>query len=85
MGKIFSLPKGMNVGISIAEIRMIPYFVLIDNNLDRANYSNHVFFSQLLSSFHRKNSDGMASFEIMFSSQESLTRHIMYRSKCIWL
>ncbi len=68
MGKIFELPNGMNVGISIAEIRTIPYFALIDNNLDRANYSNHVFFSQLLNNFHRKSSDGMTSFEIMFSS-----------------
>ena len=45
MGKIFGLPNGMNVGISIAEIRTIPYFALIDSNLDRANYSNHVFSS----------------------------------------
>lgn len=70
MGKIFELPNGMNVGISIAEIRTIPYFALIDNNLDRANYSNHVFFSQLLNNFHRKSSDGMTSFEIMFSSSK---------------
>lgn len=68
MGKIFHLPSGMNVGISIAEIRTIPYYALIDNNLDRANYSNHVFFSHLLNNFHRKSSDGMTSFEIMFSS-----------------
>lgn len=70
MGKIFELPNGMNVGISIAEIRTIPFFALIDNNLDRANYSNHVFFSQLLNNFHRKTSDGMTSFEIMFSSSK---------------
>lgn len=70
MGKIYELPNGMSVGISIAEIRTIPYFALIDNNLDRANYSNHVFFSQLLNNFHRKSSDGMTSFEIMFSSSK---------------
>lgn len=70
MGKIFGLPNGMNVGISIAEIRTIPYFALIDNNLDKANYSNHVFFSHLLNAFHRKSSDGMTSFEIMFSSSK---------------
>lgn len=70
MGKIFVLPNGMNVGISIAEIRTIPYFALIDNNLDKANYSNHVFFSHLLNNFHRKSSDGMTSFEIMFSSSK---------------
>ena len=70
MGKIFGLPNGMNVGISIAEIRTIPYFALIDNNLDRANYSNHVFSSHLLNNFHRKSSDGMTSFEIMFSSSK---------------
>ena len=68
MGKIFNLANGMNVGISIAEIRTIPYFVLIDNNLDIANYSNHVFFTHLLNNFHRKSSDGMTAFEIMFSS-----------------
>jgi len=66
MGKIFNLLNGMNVGISIAEIRTIPYFALIDNNLDRANYSNHVFFSRLLNNFHRKSTDGMTSFEMMF-------------------
>lgn len=70
MGKIFGLPNGMNVGMSIAEIRTIPYFALIDNNLDRANNSNHVFFSHLLNSFHRKSSDGTTSFEIMFSSSK---------------
>lgn len=70
MGKIFVLRNGMNVGISIAEIRTIPYFALIDSNLDRANYSNYVFFSQLLNNFHRKSSDGMTSFEIMFSSSK---------------
>ena len=43
----------MNVGVSIAEIRTISYFALIDNNLDRANYSNRVF-SHLLNNFHRK-------------------------------
>lgn len=37
MGKIFNLPNGMNVGISIAEIRTIPYFALIDNNLVSAD------------------------------------------------
>ncbi len=70
MRKIFALPNGMNVGISIAEIRTIPYFTLIDSNLDRANHSNHVFFSQLLNNFHRKSSDGMTSFEVMFSSSK---------------
>ena len=70
MGKIFNLLNGMNVGISIAEIRTIPYFALIDNNLDRANYSNHVFFSRLLNNFHRKSTDGMTSFEMMFSSSK---------------
>lgn len=74
MGKIFALPNGMNVGVSIAEIRMIPYFALIDNNLDKANYSNHVFFSQLLNNFHRKSSDGMTSFEIMFSSSKVINQ-----------
>jgi hypothetical protein len=70
MGKIFSLPNRMNAGINIAEIRTIPYFALIDNNLTRANYSNHVFFTHLLNNFHRKSSDGMTSFEIMFSSSK---------------
>lgn len=70
MGKIFNLPNGMRVGVSIAEIRTIPYYALIDNNLDRANYSNHVFFSQLLNNFHRKSADGMTAFEIMFSSSK---------------
>lgn len=87
MGKIFSLSNGMSVGISIAEIRTIPYFALIDNNLDRANYSNHVFFSHLLNNFYRKSSDGMTSFEIMFPSSkvtnqtynDQFKRHLIIR------
>lgn len=70
MERIVPLGKGLYVGFSIAEIQTIPYYALINNNLDRANISNHVFFSQLLNSLHRKSDDGMTAFEIMFSSSK---------------
>lgn len=70
MERITSLGNGLYVGLSIAEIQTIPYYALINNNLDRANIANHVFFSQLLNSLHRKSDDGMTAFEIMFSSSK---------------
>lgn len=60
--------NGMFVGISIAEITTIPYYELIDKNIDRANQVNQVFFAQILNNFYRKSEDGMSSLEIMFLS-----------------
>ena len=68
MGRVIPLGNGMCVGVSIAEIRTIPYYALINNHVDRANDSNHIFFSQMLSSYHRKSKDSMTSLELMFSS-----------------
>lgn len=68
MGEIVRLGKNVIVGIRVAEITTIPYYELINKNLDKANQVNHIFFSQLLSSFYRKCNDGMTSLELMFSS-----------------
>lgn len=68
MGEIVQLGEGIIVGIRVAEITTIPYYELINKNLDKANQINHVFFSQLLNSLYRKCDDGMSSLEIMFSS-----------------
>lgn len=68
MSEVTQLGNGMLVGIKVAEITTIPYFELINKNLDKANQSNHVFFSQLLNGFYRKCEDGMASLELLFSS-----------------
>lgn len=68
MGKIVQLNNGMVVGIRIAEITSIPYYELIDTNLDKANQANQVFFAQLLNSFYRKSEDGNSALELMFSS-----------------
>ena len=68
MDRISQMNNGMFVGMSIAEITTIPYFELIDKNIDRANQVNQVFFAQLLNNFYRKSDDGMSSLEIMFLS-----------------
>ena len=64
------LENGMFVGAKIAEITTIPYYELIDRNIDRANRANQVFFAQLINGFYRKCDDGMASLELMFSSEK---------------
>lgn len=64
------LKNGMYVGARIAEITTIPYYELIDRNIDRANRANQVFFAQLINGFYRKSDDGMSSLEIMFSSEK---------------
>lgn len=68
MTKISQLKNGLIIGISVAEITTIPYYELIDKNLDRANQQNQVFFAQLLNNFYRKSDDGMSALELMFSS-----------------
>lgn len=70
MGRIVQLNNGMVVGMRIAEITAIPYYELIDKNLDKANQANQVFFAQLLNSFYRKSDDGMSALELMFSSSQ---------------
>lgn len=68
MTKITQLNNGMVIGMSVAEITTIPYYELIDKNLDRANQQNQIFFAQLLNNFYRKSDDGMSALELMFSS-----------------
>ena len=68
MNKIVQLNNGMSIGVRIAEITTIPYYELIDKNLDRANQANQIFFAQLLNGFYRKSDDGYASLELMLSS-----------------
>lgn len=68
MTKISQLNNGLVIGMSVAEITTIPYYELIDKNLDRANQQNQVFFAQLLNNFYRKSDDGMSALELMFSS-----------------
>lgn len=68
MRKIVPLGNGLLIGFRIAEIVTIPYYELINKNLDKANEANQIFFAHLLNSIHRKSQDGMTSFEIMFSS-----------------
>jgi len=67
---IVTLGNGMFVGCRVAEVTAIPYFELINKNLERANEENQLFFTQVLNSFHRKSRDGMSSLDLMFSSVE---------------
>ncbi len=68
MAEVYNVNNGLYVGIEVAEITTIPYYELINKNLDRANMENHVFFGNLLSNFYRKSEDGMTSMELMFTS-----------------
>lgn len=70
MEKLSMMNNGMVLGFRVAEITTIPYFELIDKNLDRANQINQIFFTQLLNGFYRKSADGNSALEIMFSSRQ---------------
>ncbi len=70
MNSIVQLNNGMSIGVRIAEITTIPYYELIDKNLDRANQANQIFFARLLNGFYRKSEDGYSSLELMLSSSK---------------
>ncbi|MCR4791785.1 MAG: DUF853 family protein [Lachnospiraceae bacterium] len=68
MNRFVQGKDGSLIGIRVAEITTIPYYELIDKNLDRANYANQVFFAQFLNGFYRKSDDGSTSLEILLAS-----------------
>lgn len=66
MVKIVKLLNSRFVGFVVAEITSIPRFELIEATLDKANYANQVFASQLLSDFHRRMESNNSAYELLF-------------------
>lgn len=52
----------------IAEITAVPYFELLHQDLDRANYYNQVFSTQLVSSLHKRAELNNTAFELLWCS-----------------
>ena len=67
MVKTVELANGQYVGMSIAEVTAIPYYELYNKDVEQANYSNQILFTQLVSAFHRK-SDNRAALELLWLS-----------------
>jgi hypothetical protein len=70
MIKIIQLKNGQLIGYKIAEITSVPYFELYDKNVDRANYMNQVFFTQLITGLHMRAELNNTAFEILSVSVE---------------
>lgn len=62
------LKNGLSIGCKVAEITSVPYFELFDKSLDRANYMNQVFFTQLVTGLHRRSEINQTAFELLFVS-----------------
>ena len=68
MIKLTTLKNGQVIGMSIAEVVSVPFFELLDKNIDRANYLNQVLFTQLITGFHRRAEVNNTAIEFLFQS-----------------
>jgi hypothetical protein len=68
MVKLTTLKNGQVIGISIVEVISVPFFELLDKNIDRANYLNQVLFTQLITGFHRRAEINNTAIEFLFQS-----------------
>lgn len=68
MVKTLELANGMFVSMAVAEVTSVPYYELFAKDLDRANYSNQVLFTQILQAMHRKSDAENTAFEFLFQS-----------------
>lgn len=60
--------NGQSVGICAAEITSVPYYELINQNLDKANREIQVAFSQILNGFSRQMAANRTSVEFLWQS-----------------
>lgn len=68
MVKTLELANGMFVSMAVAEVTSVPFYELFAKDLDRANYSNQVLFTQILQAMHRKSDAENTAFEFLFQS-----------------
>ena len=68
MVKTLELANGMFVSMAVAEVTSVPFYELFAKDLDRANYSNQVLFTQILQAMHRKSDTENTAFEFLFQS-----------------
>ena len=68
MVKTIKTKNNQYIGYIVAEITSVPYFELLDLNIDKANYANQVFATHLLSGLHRRSEINNSAFELLFSS-----------------